>query len=132
MLEKDMYKEMKKLFGNKGLLRRIESGVYVGFPDVIYTYCGTTGWIELKQTKQQKNGKIKIPYRPGQQGFLIENELHGGTGFVLLYLDNNFGSSHYFLINTSFNLKYFKNIECLCNSCCWVGDKLNNEFLSVL
>jgi len=131
MRETKIYRELKKSFNMggvpKGVAYRIETGIIVGIPDISYTYCGTTGWCELKQTKQQKSGKIKIPYRPGQQSFLTNNRFYGGMCFVLLYLDDK-----YYLINKNFNVKIFKNICELMENCCWSGKKLDREFLSKL
>lgn len=135
MTEKNILKELKKVFNEsgKGEVNPIETGIKVGIPDVSYTYMGTTGWIELKQTKQQKCGKIKIPYRPGQQAFLIKNKFYGGMCFVLIYVASNIvDGGMYCLIDKNFRLKYFNNIEELLGSCCWSSTKLNLSILSKL
>lgn len=135
MRETEMSRQLKKLFAEcdySGFLMRIETGTRSGVPDLYYILDSSSGWIELKQCRQQKNLIIKIPYRPGQQGFLQEHLFCGGKSFVLLHLEDYTGVKKFYLINHNFNLKVLKNTASLKSCCCWQGNILNEELLHCL
>ena len=124
MTETKIYQKLKQLFdkNNFGEITRIESGSTVlGIPDCYYASLkGCHGWIELKQTKQSKNGKIKIPYRPGQQRWLNFHAKLDLNIFVLLWLEG-----YFYLINKNFLIKEYLNLQQLIMHCCCIGSLEN-------
>lgn len=52
---------------------RIESGATsVGIPDIYYVGHGTDGWIECKFVKKNVPLILNVPWRPGQQAWMLE------------------------------------------------------------
>jgi hypothetical protein len=130
MLESLMFKKLKAVYEkeNLGKLYRIETWrITPGVPDCNFvSFKGFEGWIELKQTKTQKTGKIIIPYRPGQQGFLYTRELLGLKVYTLLSIDKMF-----YLINRDFIKKDFLNVKELSLYCSFVGKDLKQLALHI-
>ena len=125
-----MYQELKKFAKEQKYfhLHRIESGnTFAGIPDIYYTLDERCGWIELKQTEKKPDGSIVIPYRPGQQNWLNYHISLQTYAFVLLYFEKK-----YYLIYRNFRKSKFTTENELFFSCCWIGEKFNNDFLTGL
>ncbi len=94
MTEKRMYEVMKKELHRDDWIffQRIESNIDFGIPDLYYCIdVKHAGWIELKQTdKCLKNGIVKIPFRPGQYGWLKHHTLFSNNTFLFLWLQGYF------------------------------------------
>jgi hypothetical protein len=72
--EKDMYRQLKYKLDDHILLQRIESHLTgLGIPDVYFKTMYNEGWIEFKEVKPPPSFYkkiIKIPFRPGQFGWI--------------------------------------------------------------
>ncbi len=94
MTEKRMYEVMKKELHRDDwfFFQRIESNIDFGIPDLYYCIdVKHAGWIELKQTdKCLKNGIVKIPFRPGQYGWLKHHTSFSNNTFLFLWLQGYF------------------------------------------
>lgn len=82
------------------LLQRIESGATgLGIPDVLYTYEGHHGFIELKQVKDYpKRNYTRVPLRISQEqlNWLYRHGDRGGFCFVMVKI---VVPGHYYLFS---------------------------------
>jgi len=74
-------------------LVRIENSAGIAIPDVYFYTPESEGWIEFKYIKQmpaRASTTIKIPFRPGQQAWLLDryNSNPSTLGFLLLAIGN--------------------------------------------
>jgi Holliday junction resolvase len=81
----------KKLRSLGLVVTRIESGgTKRGIPDIHWAGYGQEGWIELKIVHHSYyGGDIKIPWRPGQQGWAFEYMKHKRTPSTTVVACNN-------------------------------------------
>lgn len=65
-------------------IRNMQVGAtHTGCPDRYLCRGINKGWLELKNQNQSIfDAKIKIDYRPGQQGWLVSHASHGGLSLV--------------------------------------------------
>ncbi len=129
MKENKMYEKLKKVVNTYGKVYSIETGgTSKGIPDVFFVLNdNTSGWIELKQSKINKNGTFRIQYRAGQKVFLTLCSDAETKSFVLLYLEGTF-----YLIYKNFKKDFFLSIEDLLQDCAWNGKKLNKNLVDAL
>lgn len=74
-------------------IKRMENEVDAGTPDAYYYTPFNEGWIEHKIIKSlpvKESTKIKIPFRPGQYGWLMErfSKCPGSVGFLVVQIMN--------------------------------------------
>jgi len=84
---------VKALRTNGAIVRVIETGVVTAaFPDVYYAHDGVTMLIEIKQQENIDGPSFtrKVPFREGQQSFLVRNRMHGGNSMVAISYRNCF------------------------------------------
>ena len=76
---------------NRILGQRVETGVTgLGVPDIFFRSRRCDGWIESKAFAWPtlKETYIKIPYRPGQLGWISLYREKGGKVFLVCLIDN--------------------------------------------
>jgi hypothetical protein len=137
MTEAKMYKELKRVFNKEhywNKLQRIESGsTSCGIPDCYYSINGVSGWIELKNTKMNKNGIITIPYRKGQQAWLLAHQRTHCNTYVLLCVENIYlQGTFYFLVDRSFQMCKYRGVYELDQFCKWKSKKIDMSLIKVL
>jgi hypothetical protein len=57
------------------------------------------GWIELKIAEEKKDGRLEIPYRPGQTNFLMDYLSRGNKAYTLIYYKDLYYLTQWFTRN---------------------------------
>lgn len=118
MRESLLYKKLKNQLSQQNVfLQRIESGgTGLGIPDLFFQHTSINGWIELKQINHNQGEYVKIPFRPGQLGWLKMLLSYGGNVYLLC----NFINTHKIILLKNYGIK----------DCYTVGELyFNNNFL---
>jgi hypothetical protein len=84
MKESQMYRQLRHKVNDHVMLQRIETRLTVGVPDTFFKSMYSEGWIEFKEIKMKSKsiGDRKIPFRPGQYGW-IKNYLSLNGNMIL-------------------------------------------------
>ena len=97
MKESLMWEKLKSYFNNTEIfLQRIESGsTGLGIPDIYFATKKENGWLELKEIKiLSKNinpdNIIKIPFREGQKGWILNHLKYDKNIFIIYTTKDNF------------------------------------------
>lgn len=91
MTESQLYAKLKTgLSSYKIKMTRIETGgMELGVPDIAYRTINQDGWIEMKIIPQYSRGQIKVPFRPGQMGWIRSYRRLRGAIFLFLVIEND-------------------------------------------
>lgn len=87
--------------------KRIENRLEIGTLDTYFCNPLNRGWLEAKQLTlpKQSTTSVKIPFRPGQYGWIEDEVKHGGI--VVLGIVTNVG--YFFSIGRKIQQEYVKS-----------------------
>ena len=83
--ERRAYYRLKNLYPDAHW-QRIENSVGVGCPDVNVCLKGKEVWIELKEGRVNKQGRVCIKVRPAQRAWVMRRLRSGGNVFLAVCL----------------------------------------------
>lgn len=71
------------------MFKRIENSLEPGTPDIYFTNKKFTGWMEAKMLKLGEKfiGEVRIPFRPAQYEWLMDNYKNGGLSVLGIISD---------------------------------------------
>lgn len=92
MSEQTAYRTLKSHFPPSSYIERIENVLGAGFPDVIYTLNGVTGFIEIKSPKEPKKNTTPLfgsnhKLSQEQLNWFQTQERAGGRSFIFIATD---------------------------------------------
>ena len=128
MKESSVWRSLKKLFDTNGVqYQRLECIGVKGVPDIIYSYDGHRGFIELKSVlpPKRKGTPVNFKISPLQRLFLEKHGEESGRCFVLARV-----GSRYVLLNYLQLRKIF--VKDTLGSALWHCGKLDNSLMEFL
>ena len=101
MAEISGYHRLKRLLPKNTFFQRIETTAGAGVPDLYVCCRGRSSWIELKEARVLKDGRIQAKHvRPSQRAWALQATKAGANVFMFLKV----GRYYYLLLPSTWSL----------------------------